>query len=197
MSDRRLALFDFDGTVTTHDTLFAWVRHCRGPVWMALGLAWLSPLLVANRVGLVGGERAKTTLLRLFFGGVPRERLAAWASSFVDVLDRGVRPAALAKLAWHRAEGHEVVVVSASLDLWLRPWAERHGLGLLCTEARFVDERFDGLATPNCNGPEKERRIREALRLDEYVFVYAYGDSEGDVEMLALADESHLKPFRD
>jgi phosphatidylglycerophosphatase C len=194
---RHLALFDFDGTLTTRDTLFAFVFHCRGRLFGTLGLVWLLPWLVGNRVGLIGGERAKARLLRLFFGGVSRERLEAWSATFADRIDAMVRPGARERLGWHREQGHDVWVVSASLDLWLRPWAERHGLGLLCTEARFDGDVFTGeLASANCNGPEKERRIRAALALADYPFVYGYGDSEGDAEMLGLADEVWFRPFR-
>jgi HAD superfamily hydrolase (TIGR01490 family) len=197
MAGRHLALFDFDGTITTSDTMFGFVWHAHGPVRAWLGLLCLSPILVAHRVGLVPADRAKVALLRWFFGGQNRAAMEAWAASFADAIDRVVRPAALERLAWHREQGHDVVVVSASLDVWVAPWAERHGLRLLCTSGRFDGDVFTGdLACPNCNGAEKEARIRAALDLDAYDSVYGYGDSEGDAEMLGLADEMWFKPFR-
>lgn len=192
-----LALFDFDGTITTRDTMLAFVLHCRGPVRTALGLVWLSPMLAAYALKLVPNDRAKQILLRHFLAGWRREALAERAASFVDVVEGWVRPGARERLDWHRAQGHEVVVVSASLDVWLRPWAERHGLGLLCTEGRFDGDVFTGeLAGPNCHGPEKEARVRAALPVADYASIWAYGDSSGDVELLALAHESHYRPFR-
>jgi HAD superfamily hydrolase (TIGR01490 family) len=194
---RRLALFDFDGTITTRDTMFAFVRHVRGPVRTALGLLWLSPMLVAHRLGFVGSERAKVLFLRHFLGGAGRDALAAHARTFVAQMEAWIRPGARARLEWHRAEGHDVVLVSASLDLWLAPWAEHHRLRLLCTEVRWDADAFTGaLATPNCNGPAKADRVRGAIDLDAYEYVYGYGDSAGDVEMLALADEVAFRPFR-
>jgi phosphatidylglycerophosphatase C len=196
MNGRTLALFDLDGTITTHDTMFAFVRHARGNLRTALGLLWLSPVLGLHALGLVDATTAKTALLRHFFGGLPKQTLQAWAESFASPLDELVRPEARARLQWHREQGHEIVLVSASLDLWLSPWAQRQALNLLCTQAHFDGDVFTGsLQGPNCNGPEKEARIRAAHDLSSYTFVYAYGDSSGDVQMLALAHESWLRPF--
>jgi HAD superfamily hydrolase (TIGR01490 family) len=194
---RRLALFDFDGTITDRDTMFAFVRHARGPVRAGLGLIVLAPILVGFALRLVPRDRAKVALLRYFFAGTPRETLERWARGFVDRIEGWIRPEARRRLDWHRAQGHDIVIVSASLDVWLAPWAERYSLRLLCTEGRFEDDVFTGeLATPNCHGPEKEARVRAAFDLDAYEYVYAYGDSSGDTEMLAIADECWFRPFR-
>src|SRR5690242_17736233 len=124
--------------------MFAFVLHCHGPVRTALGLLWVSPWLVGHALRVVPNDVAKGRLLRHFFGGATRADLARWSGSFADAIDRMVRPGARERLAWHRAQGHDVVLVSASLDLWVRPWAERHGLPLLCTESRFEEERWAG-----------------------------------------------------
>lgn len=193
-----LALFDFDGTITSRDTMFAFVHHAKGPLRTGLGLLWLSPVLALHAIGLVGATTAKTALLRHFFGGTTRETLASWGETFTDEIEAMVRPRARARLAWHREQGHEIVLVSASLDIWLRPWATRHGYPVLCTEAAFEGDRCTGaLATPNCNGAEKESRIRAMLDLKRYAHIYGYGDSSGDKQMLALANEIAYRPFRE
>jgi phosphatidylglycerophosphatase C len=192
-----LALFDFDGTITDADTMFVFCRHARGTARFAAGLLWLSPMLLAFKVGLLANDRAKMYFLSHFLGGSSREDIRRWADSFVHVTNRIIRPGALERLQWHAGEGHEVFIVSASLDLWLAPWAQTHNLRVLCTEASFTDDRFTGaLATANCNGPEKVQRIRSAVSLDDYDTIYAYGDSSGDDEMLALATHPTFRPFR-
>jgi HAD superfamily hydrolase (TIGR01490 family) len=196
VSTRHLALFDLDGTLTTGDTMFAFVRHCRGDLRFLLGLVALSPMLLAHRLGLVSAERAKVMFLRHFFRGWSRSDLATQAVTFRDRLDAMVRPLARERLRWHRDRGHDIVVVSASLDIWVRPWAENEGVTLLCTEAAYDSDAWSGaLSTPNCNGPQKAERVRAALALDAYERIYAYGDSSGDTEMLALGHESSYRPF--
>lgn len=192
----KLALFDFDGTLTRADTMFAFVRAARGALALWAGLIALSPWLVAHRVGWLTAEDAKKTFLRWFFAGWSREDLRKRGVAFADDIDRLLRPEAIGRLEWHRAQGHSVSIVSASLDIWVRPWAERRGISVVCTEAAYRDGVFTGeLATPNCNGPEKERRIRARFAIDDYAAVYAYGDSSGDAEMLALADEAWFRTF--
>ena len=90
----------------------------------------------------------------------------------------------------HATQGGEtVVIVSASPDVWLRPFCASEGFGLLCTELEFEAGIFTGgFATPNCNGAEKARRIQAAYDLRVFEKISAYGNSRGDAAMFALAD---------
>lgn len=193
---RELALFDFDGTLTTKDTMFVFLRHVVGPVRLSLGLLLLSPVLVAMKLGLVPNAKAKGMLLRLLLGGRSRDALEAAARSFVGVVDPLVRPAGRERLRWHREQGHEVRIVSASLELWVGPWAEAQGVALLATPTGWQAGRFTGLGGTNCNGEEKVERVRAALDLEAFDVVHAYGDTSGDRPMLAIAQHAHFKPFR-
>lgn len=193
---RELALFDFDGTLTTRDTMFVFLRHVVGPVRLLLALALLSPVLVGMKLGLVDNARAKDLLLRLLLGGRSRSDLEAAARSFVPLVEPLIRPEGRARLGWHRAQGHEVRIVSASLDLWVAPWAAAQGVGVLATPAGWRGERFVGLGGPNCNGDEKVRRVDAELDRGAFDAVHAYGDTGGDRAMLAIAHHAHFKPFR-
>ena len=71
------------------------------------------------------------------------------------------------------------------------------GIELIATKLEFKAGKLTGkFATNNCYGAEKSHRIKELFDLELYDYIYAYGDSRGDKEMLALADESFYKPFR-
>jgi len=198
MTTRKLVLFDFDGTLTSRDTMLAFALHCRGPYRFWVGMIWLLPLLVGLRLGLVPRTEAKRYFLRHFLGGMHRDELAHHAHTFADRIDGFLRPEAREQLALHRESGDDVAVVSASLDLWLAPFMAAHGLRCLCTAAAFdPDGTFRGeLAPPNCNGPEKALRVRANFDLSSYDHIVAYGDSSGDAELLALADEAVYRPFR-
>ena len=191
-----LALFDFDGTLTDRDTMLAFCRSVVGPYRFVAGMIMLSPMLFAYALRLLSADRAKV-LLRAFLAGRTRAELDAAGERFADLIDGWLRNGAMARLRWHRAQGHTVLLVSASLDLWLAPWARRHGLTLVCTGGAWDGDVFTGrLATPNCNGPEKVRRVEALHDVREFERIYAYGDSSGDREMLALAHEPSFRPFR-
>lgn len=192
----RLALFDVDGTLTRRDTMFLFLRHTLGTAGALWAVARVSPLLALHVLGVVDNTRAKQALLRAGLGGLPRARLAEAAASFADVVDAELRPGALDHLRRHRDAGDTVLLVSASLELWLAPWAARHGLPLLATPAAWDGEAFAGLGGPNVHGPQKVARIREVVDPATFAHVVGYGDSSGDTEMLALCAEAHFRPFR-
>jgi phosphatidylglycerophosphatase C len=193
---RRLALFDVDGTLTRRDTMFLFLRHALGTGGALLAVARALPTLVLHVVGVVDNERAKRSLLGAAFGGAAQGELEAAAATFADVVDAELRPGALERLRRHRDDGDTVLLVSASLDLWLAPWARRHELRLLATPTAWQEGRFAGLGGPNNHGPRKAERVQEAVELAGFGHVVGYGDSSGDTEMLALCAEVHFRPFR-
>lgn len=192
----QLALFDFDGTITTSDTMLAYLRHLLGGTRTSLGLIANGPLLLGHYLRVIPKQQAKERFLLSFLGAHPREELEAAARDFADVIENLVRPEARARLSWHREQGHEIRIVSASLELWLAPWAARHGIPLIATQPRWVNGRFTGLEGRNCHGPEKVRRVEAELQLSSFQAVHAYGDSSGDREMLTIADHPYYRPFR-
>src|SRR4029079_10087350 len=106
------------------------------------------------------------------------------------VIARQVRPDVRARADWHRAEGHALVIVSASPELYLVPIGRLFGSDAVRGTRLEVDAagrlsgRLDGR---NVRGPEKVARLRAHLG-DGPVQLWAYGDSTGDRELLALAD---------
>lgn len=196
---QRLILFDFDGTMTTHDTMIEFIKFVRGNKRLYLGYLWLSPWLFGMKAGLVKNVRAKVKLLKHHFGGMSREELGEHADEFARIVIPGLlRSKGMKTLEEYRAAGDRILMVSASLDLWLTSWTKAAGIELLCTQGAWKGDRFTGdLAGPNCHGEEKVRRIREHVQVEDYSEVIAYGDSSGDDAMLAMADKGFFKPFRD
>jgi HAD superfamily hydrolase (TIGR01490 family) len=109
-----------------------------------------------------------------------------------------LRQEALQRFDWHKKHGHRCVVISASLDIYVRPWA---------LQARFDDviathleTREDGRVTGkllggNCFGIEKVRRLDALLGARSGYTLYAYGDSRGDKELLSAADYAYYRQF--
>lgn len=193
-----LALFDFDGTITKDDSLLKFIRFVVGDARFVFGLVVLSPILVAYKLKLIPNYKAKQKMLSWFFKGMSKEAFFKVANEYSLVhIDKILRPKAMEKIKWHKAQGHQVVIVSASIDCWLRPWCEKNGLELIATKLEIKDDVVTGkLLTKNCYGVEKVNRIKEVYNLEKYDYIYAYGDSSGDTQMLKLANESFYKPFR-
>ena len=194
---KKLILFDFDGTLTKGDSMFAFIAFAKGDAALWSSLILLSPWLVMQKLGLYPAEKAKQKLLAYHFKGDRKEYLEEQGKAFATRrLPAMFRDIALEKLHFHRSKGHEVWIVTASLDMWVGPWAQQQGLPYLATQAEYVDGKYTGeFSTPNCNGPEKVRRIQEVLNKEDFERVYAYGDSKGDKEMLAFAHTGFYRRY--
>ena len=109
-----------------------------------------------------------------------------------------IKKSALEKIKFHQENNHRVILVTASGKEWVAPWCEKIGMEIICTEVEVKNNRLTGkLATVNCYGQEKVNRIKAILTLEDYSSIYAYGDSKGDKEMLALSHNPHYKLFND
>lgn len=192
-----IAFFDFDGTITTRDTLFEIIRFQKGPLAFYAGITLLSPLLVMFRLKLIANQKMKEIVLKFFFNNMPVETFQQQCNEFCNKrLPALLRPKALNAIAWHQAEGHKVYIVTASAENWVAPWSETIGVPCLGSRLEIKNGRVTGLLTGrNCNGDEKVCRIREAVHLTTFETVYAYGDSSGDREMLALAQHRGFRAF--
>ena len=195
---KRIAFFDFDGTITTHDTLLEIIKFTRGSFRFYCGFAINAPFLFAYKAGIISNQLAKEKVLRWFFGGMLLPDFQKRCDAFVaDSLPSLLRPKAMEEITKLRAAGVKVVIVTASAENWLQPWCDKHALLLEGTKLQVVNNcvtgRIDGV---NCYGKEKVNRIRQAFDLSQYDEVYCYGDTKGDKPMLQLATFSFYKPFR-
>jgi len=197
----RIAFFDFDGTVTTKDTLLEFIRFSKGSIPFAIGFALNSPWLVAYRLKLISNQAAKERILAWFFRNMPLAQFQEICDRFAaEAIPGLLRPKALREISDLQEKGFSIVIVSASPENWIRGWAENIRAELLATRLETLpetDARLTGrILGHNCHGNEKVRRIGEAFNLDAYTEIYAYGDSSGDKPMLKLAHHSFFRPFR-
>ena len=193
-----LAIFDFDGTITTDDSLIRFIRFVVGDLKTLWGMVFLSPMLVVYKLKLIPNYKAKQMMLSYFFKGMDKQQFQKIAEEYsLKHIDTILRPKAMEKITWHKELGHKVIVVSASIECWIRPWCDQNGLDLIATKIKVKNGLITGkFLTKNCYGIEKVNRVKEAYNLDDYDRIYAYGDSRGDKELLGLADKSFYKPFR-
>lgn len=195
-----IAAFDFDGTVTTNDTLWAFMAFASGRAALMKAVACEFWKLTAAKLGLIDSAIAKEALFRRLYAGVPADQFSAWCEAFAGQESSRVRREALAAIRRHRSEGHRVVIVTASPTAWVRPIAKT--LGFAAEDVIGTEIEIDsggrltgGFATPNCRGKEKIVRLLKKFPLRSDYTLYAYGDSSGDRELLAAADFAFYRKF--
>jgi len=186
-----LALVDFDHTVTTCDTYGRFLRGIATPQQRASARWSIGPWVAGYRIGLVSAATLRVRVTRLAFSGRDAAEIEAIARRYAaEELPALVRPDMLERLAWHRDRGDTVVLVSGSLDAYLRPWCERHGVtDLVCNRLEAVGGRLTGRYLGGDRGAHKAADIRARYDLSRYTRIHAYGDSREDLPMLSLAHE--------
>lgn len=192
-----IAFFDFDGTITKADTFFGFLRYAVGFKLFFYKSLLAMPILLIYKLHIISNSKAKEKVFSIFFKGWRYEEFKQKATEYsLSVMPKEIRKEAHRKIRWHFEKNHEVVIVSASMEEWILPWAKAKGLKVISTKPEVIDCEITGrFATANCYGPEKANRIREQYDLELYDHIFAYGDSRGDREMIALADEKHYREF--
>lgn len=191
MPKAKLFAFDFDGTLTTRDTLIEFIRYACGTARFLLGFLLYSPLLVLMKLRLYSNGKAKQKVFAHFFKGMTIDAFDTLCQDFASTHRHLLRPEVVSQLELALSEGAEVLIVSASIDNWVQSFFPK--VKVLGTQIEVIDGRLTGrFLTPNCYGQEKVHRIL-ALHPDRSAYhLTAYGDSRGDREMLAFADDAHM-----
>lgn len=194
-----IAAFDFDGTLAHGDSLIPFLYLLHGPLkttghLLACGLEGVRFLC-----GLSSRQECKEMLLTRCLANMPYSTLVAHARLYAETrLDRFLKPKAMERVFWHQRQGHRCILVSASLECYLQPWGERHGFEtvlasrLELTQGGVITGKLAGL---NCWGVEKVRRLIRYLGPPPHGVLYAYGDSQGDHPLLAIADHAFYRAY--
>jgi phosphatidylglycerophosphatase C len=195
-----LALFDFDGTISTRDSYLLFTRFLNRKRYL-LGCLVLAPRIIGYLAGLYPNYSLKEDFLRYYYRGKTTDEIKETAGRFcMQEIPAIVRPKAMERIRRHQDQGDTVVVVSACPRLILEPWCREIKVDIVATELETdAESRITGkIAGKNCWGQEKVSRIQTGYSLKEYDGIFAYGDSKGDLPMLELADtdKRYYKPFR-
>ena len=192
---KKIYAFDFDGTLTTKDTLIEFIRYAKGSMDLGLGFLRYAHLLVLMKLGLYPNYKAKQKVFAYFFKDTTLDDFNALCKEFAASSSHLLRPNAIEAIDQATKEGSEVLIVSASIDNWVQPFFPQ--VMVLGTQIEVIDGKLTGrFMTKNCYGQEKVNRILSLHPNRQEYHLTAYGDSRGDREMLAFADESYFKPFR-
>lgn len=187
----RLVFFDLDGTVARHDTLLPYVaRYLLSRPWRWWRLAGVLVPLCGFAVGRGDRGALKGALIRAGLGGASARDVDAWNARFLPgLLENGLFPGALAAIERHRRQGDHLILMSASVDLYVPEIGRRLGFHeTICSGVAWTAGRLDGrLRTANRRDEEKARCFRAAAGEHPGKATVAYGNSASDLPHMVLA----------
>lgn len=194
---RSLAIFDFDNTLTTRDTLPMFIRFVNGNKKFINGLLRLLPTLILYKFHFIPNQKAKEMVLTYFFGGMEAEVFINHGKAFQrKILPGMLRKEAITALNRHKDRGDDIIVITASAEEWVKDWCMQQGISCIATQIEKKDDKITGrIIGKNCYGEEKLRRLKEKIKLDLYNEIHVYGDSKGDKALLQIATHPHFKTF--
>ena len=193
---KKLYFFDFDGTLTYKDTMFLYLKFYNSAKFNFQFLKHI-PLFILLKLKLASAEKVKKSFISSILKGQSKTKIEEKSQQFFEkYYPEIIRENAIEFIRNIDREHTESYLVTASLDIWVKPFAEKFKMNLLATRAEFKNDIFTGnFVGNNCNGGEKVHRIKEALQGKKFDKTIAFGDTSGDKEMLEWANESHFEFF--
>lgn len=193
---KKLYFFDFDGTLTYKDTMFMFLKFYNSSKFTSQFIKHI-PLFILLKLKLSDAEKVKKSFIASILKGERQEKIEQKAQEFFEEnYPKIFRKNALDFIENIDSEKTESFIVSASLDIWVKPFANKFNMTLLATQAEFKNGIFTGnFIGKNCNGQEKVNRIVKAIEGKKYDKTIAFGDTEGDKPMLSWANQSHFEFF--
>ena len=194
----QLALFDFDGTITNQDMYTKFILYSATPTRLLLGGLFFSPLYLLHKFGLIPGRYLLPLVSYCAFVGRSDKSVALLGQRYAaDIIPKYIRPEVIATLEQLQSDGVEITLVSASLDIYLKPWCQQLGIDLICSEMKLKAGRHTGsYLSGDCSCEAKAEKVKRKYPIHDYQKVYAFGDTHEDLAMLALADEAYMNGHR-
>ena len=191
-SKRVIAAFDFDETLTFRDTLLPFLCFAVGKKRTYFTLTKILPKLIGYLLKIYSRKDIKEALLSNLLAEIPYREIKNQGLLFAQkIVPPLLNPKMMARMRWHQQQGHSCVIVSAAMDFYVQPWGKLENFDeVIASRCQVNSEGFitGRLEGENCWGSEKVRRLEEKLGPKRNYILYAYGDSEGDKELLELAD---------
>tara|TARA_Y100001956_G_scaffold80298_1_gene95220 strand:- start:5643 stop:6269 length:627 start_codon:yes stop_codon:yes gene_type:complete len=191
---KNLALFDFDGTITTEDTFTKFLFYSTPKLRLYLGLLIVWPVILLYKVGWLPACRTRPILSFVAFWRRDVQIVEQLAQQFSSTyLPTVIREVAQRRLELHKQCGDDIYLVSAGLNLYLQFWCQSQGIELVCSTLEQKQGRFTGrYQNGDCSHEHKVRLLTRRVDTSSYVKIYAYGDTLEDLPMLRLAHDAYL-----
>jgi len=177
-----VAFFDFDNTITFKDSFIEFIKFTKGKHKLIGCILLNSPFIILYYLKCYSNKKLKERFFSFFFKNCLKSELDKKGSIFSkNHLSKLCYTSALRLIQWHKEQGHEVYILTASSRIWLNDWCTENGLLLIATEFETINGKYTGKITgKNCYGKEKENRIKDLFEDYNFEESYGYGNDNSD-----------------
>ncbi|MBP9022754.1 MAG: HAD-IB family hydrolase [Spirochaetes bacterium] len=190
-----IALFDFDGTITNNDNFTNFYNYSSSLKRKLFITPLLFPVFILYKLNIMSPSKTRSIVSYLAFKGYSESKLKDKGAKYAkNEIPKYIRKRALDQINWHKQQGDIIVIVSASLNIYLDEWAFSNNFDLICTTLESVNSKITGrYISGDCTGNEKAKRIMDKYNLSFFRNVYAYGDTVEDAEMLNMGNFKYYR----
>ncbi len=193
-----VAVFDFDRTITDRHTFWRFLRMLIGrPKFFLIALT-LIPTAVLLALKVISLMAARDVMIRRCMTGICANKYRELGLVFArQEIPKWIKPEAMERFQWHKSQGHRCLLISNSADVYLEPWGQMVGFDAISgSHFREHNGKLTGqLDGPHCQAEEKVVRVRQILGNPQDYEIHAYGDSEGDRNLLDIAAYPYYRSF--
>lgn len=192
-----IAFFDLDETITSKDTYLEFIKFAVGKRNFYFGLLFHFAFIIPFLLNLYHGDKLKLRFFNFYLKRFTEKELLQLGAKFSrEVLPKICYPKALEKLAWHKAQNHRIIILTASSPIWLDEWCKANGLEIIGTNYEVINGCYTGkFEGKNNYGIQKKYNIQPILAETKYEVSYGYGDSKSDLYFMELTDNSVFGTF--
>tara|TARA_Y100000590_G_scaffold464031_1_gene632383 strand:+ start:398 stop:1000 length:603 start_codon:yes stop_codon:yes gene_type:complete len=199
MKENKLAIFDFDGTISSKDSTKFFLRLSFGNLHFFYGYyIRFIYLYTLSKLGVYNHKKLKEKRIKFFLNNMPLEVFEKNIDKFNDIFfNQYLKTAALKRLEWHKKNEHKIIILSATLSDLLKEWSFTNNYTLIANILSVNNNRLVGtFDMPDCSYEEKVVRLKENINLDNFDYIYGYGDSQSDKHFLNLVDKAYFQYFK-
>jgi phosphatidylglycerophosphatase C len=191
-SKKKIAIFDFDKTVVIKDSFIPFLIYCaqktNSQIRLLYNLILFGTLFFTK---IISREKAKSKFISSVLSDCSKDIVKKICKDFCySYRDKDFYKDAIKLINWHKTQGHQVILASASPSIYVNFFADRLGFhSVLATNILFdkVKSEFYIPKGSNLLGKQKLNSIISHYG-NNFINIWAYSDSLNDFPLLSWAN---------
>lgn len=193
---KRIAIFDFDKTITTVDSFNDFLKYTFGSRRFYLKMLTHIGAITLYKLGIYSNAKVKSKIFQSFYEGRTfQDYLSDCKKYSNERLDKIINPIINSIITNYKENNIEMIILSASFKEWIEPWAKRVGIQtIICSQFEIKDDKIIGniLEDKSCHGKNKPKLLKSKItNLNEYGEIITYGDSKSDLYFMNLGNTKY------